>query len=889
MKIKENNTKMVNSTQKAIEVAERKRMKEMEEHISNILPQEKLRIIERYLYHNYCMRNVYLWSENKVSENNDLLVRRSEWKLTAFSHKGIEYEFKITCSAKNGRLYTRRQVRRNDKRTNARVLRTLVEKHYKGVLYLALNAGLYSTETIAQVKEARAEENRETALAVEALSPLMKSKTYKSSMALEKIGDYVFESRSIQSANSLSECYANYKKYCSDSVWNVIEEFVISLYTLDPKTLHPALEANDPNAVVATKHEIQIKSKRFRSFRTKAPRKIKYKATFREWKQQSYICDVLWKGLKMETMKLVMDGQSSDESMINFSKGNGRGEENRIREGSSRKETGSFYTPSKLGDYLADQLIDYRQTGGDTISILEPSVGEGQLLESLISKIYNCQEFKGMRIQVNAFDVDRDILNKTKGELNHKYPEVNFDFYEGDFVDAFITGKLEGFKFDYIIANPPFIRNTTMGNERSKFLSKTFNLNGRADMSHYFTIIASQLLTESGICGMILSNKFMSVASGKNMREHLLNNVSIKRIIDFGDTKLFDASVLPAIMIFGNGKTNPQKVRATTIYESDNSEITTNVFLNVFDAIEQSSNELCYVWETLYLIKQGTLNVQPGQGTWTILDAKEKRFLDNVRKNTHDTFQDVANIRIGVKTGADSVFIMNKWDGDAQDKPELLRTLISSKNGGKYVAKTNSRKLIVYPHITLDGKTVAANLEEYPNTKQYLESHKEKLQKRACLDGKSMKWFGIQVHQEEAAWGKKKVVFRDILDEPQFWLDDSGAVVDGNCFWLQLKKGISEDILYLILGVANSSFIIKYYDATVNNKIFSGRRRFEKQSVNHFPLPDPNAAESKEIIHQVKKTVLEGAPVNQERINLLVHSLFTSPQVKQQQPEKHSA
>ena len=48
---------------------------------------------------------------------------------------------------------------------------------------------------------------------------------------------------------------------------------------------------------------------------------------------------------------------------------------------------------------------------------------------------------------------------------------------------------------------------------------------------------------------MITSNRYISTKSGGDIRKFLLDNYDIIEIIDLGDTKLFNAAVLPAIFI----------------------------------------------------------------------------------------------------------------------------------------------------------------------------------------------------------------------------------------------------------------------------------------------------------------------------------------------------
>jgi len=100
------------------------------------------------------------------------------------------------------------------------------------------------------------------------------------------------------------------------------------------------------------------------------------------------------------------------------------------------------------------------------------------------------------------------------------------------------------------------------------------------------------------------------------------------------------------------------------------------------------------------------------------------------------------------------------------------------------------------------------------------------------------------VPQKPEDWRAQKLVLRDISEQPTFWMDLEGTVVNGDCYWLTGD----EDLLWLALGVANSTFIERFYDRCFNNRLYSGKRRFMAQYVAQFPLPDPDSEIAREII-----------------------------------------
>ena len=113
--------------------------------------------------------------------------------------------------------------------------------------------------------------------------------------------------------------------------------------------------------------------------------------------------------------------------------------------------------------------------------------------------------------------------------------------------------RSEGESFDLIIANPPYVRNQVLGSDKSRELSKIFDTKGKVDIYYIFMLALTNLLSEFGLMATITSNRFLSVKSGKVIRDYLLENLNIKELYDLGDTKLFEGiAVLPALVFSKN-------------------------------------------------------------------------------------------------------------------------------------------------------------------------------------------------------------------------------------------------------------------------------------------------------------------------------------------------
>jgi hypothetical protein len=107
-------------------------------------------------------------------------------------------------------------------------------------------------------------------------------------------------------------------------------------------------------------------------------------------------------------------------------------------------------------------------------------------------------------------------------------------------------------------------------------------------------------------------------------------------------------------------------------------------------------------------------------------------------------------------------------------------------------------------------------------------------------------------------------VFPDISPCSQFFHDGNGCIVDGNCYWITPKPGQDANLLFLILGLANSSLMARYHDLSFANRLYAGRRRYLTQYVGKYPIPDPSSAPARHIMRLVRELV--ASPVRAEAL-----------------------
>lgn len=547
---------------------------------------------------------------------------------------------------------------------------------------------------------------------------------------------------------------------------------------------------------------------------------------------------------------------------------------------SDKKHSGTVYTPSNLASYVANELIHYHSDPFHSeILILDPAIGTGELIKALLPVLHS--SISHSKIKVVGYEIDVLIASSTQQILSALFPAITFEIRAIDFIQDYLDrlsrSCLE--QYDLIIANPPYVRAQVLGASLSQELSSQFSVSGRIDLYYAFILASKKLLKETGVASYITSNKFMTIKSGSDVRNYMLQNFKVHHITDFGDTKLFDAAILPCVITFSLGCTfNKDSVAFTSIYQSPKS--CTSVQQNtssIFDVIGKSgvyytSNKCNYV------IQQGTLQSTSFNVPWTLESKESRKWLSIVESNTWNTFSSIGKIRVGIKTTADKVFIRENWTGDLSDI-ELLRPLITHRNAGQIISKNHFLWNVLYTHTTVNGKKVAYDINQFPKSKEYLLQYYDQLSHRSYIQKSKRNWYEIWVPQNPESWAHRKIIFRDIAEHPQFWLDESGAIVNGDCYWIDIYSDVPEDIVYLALAIANSSFIEKYYDIKFNTKLYSGKRRFQTQYVEQFPLPYYNTPLAHKTIDVVKEIISSGDTVSvahhKHELDTLVNQLFS--------------
>lgn len=535
-----------------------------------------------------------------------------------------------------------------------------------------------------------------------------------------------------------------------------------------------------------------------------------------------------------------------------------------MKEKEQIKNTGATFTPKELAIFLAERIASYVTNTNQ--KVLDPACGEGELLLAM----GNTLSHKNINFCLTGFDTNEKYLDITKDRIKSSFSEKS-DFTCEDFLQAItipnnknvadlfgeVLSPLNNY-YDIVIANPPYVRTQILGSEQAQMLAQKFHLKGRVDLYYPFLIAMTESLKENGILGVITSNRYLSTKSGESIRQYLSANYEILELIDLGDTKLFDAAVLPAIFI-GKKIKKRESIRSSfiKIYEDFNENSAESTSANsIIDILNDKEMGSYKINERYYKKTIGTLRYEVGStSSWSMFSNDEYKWISKIDSAAKNHVEDLFKVKVGIKSTADKIFIRDNWNDFEEMKPEenLLKDLISQENIKAWHATSNSNLKVLYPHICINGKKETVDIHKYPNAEKYLLQYKEILSSRKYLIDAGRQWYELWVAHRPEMWSKPKLVFPDISSTPRFYFDTEGKIVNGNCYWIVATSEKETELLMLIQGIANSKLMTRYHDLVFNNKLYSGKRRYITQYVEKYPLPDINSPISTEIISIVRE------------------------------------
>lgn len=370
----------------------------------------------------------------------------------------------------------------------------------------------------------------------------------------------------------------------------------------------------------------------------------------------------------------------------------------------NRKDLGQFNTPQFLADQITSKTLKYVDFD-EKISFLEPSIGSGNFLASLLKSV-PCIHIGS----ATGVDIDNSYIALCK----QVYTGNAFKFINADFTSLNLTDK----KYNLIITNPPYIRHQKISkniknNIRHK-IDKLFgiHISGYSDIYVYFLLLSSLWLTDGGTASFLIPSTFMETNYGISLKTFLLKNVTLVHIHTYDNSAKYfkDATIPLSVVIFKKIKSHNHKV--TFSFGDD---------INHPDTVITKETDL--------------INADD---KWTNFKNKSYNFGGT-------KIGDLFTTRRGIATGGNNFFILSEQKTkELKLEREILTPILPSPRNLSVdyldaddigLPKINEKYFLVNARLYPDELR-----KKYPNAYKYLMTEKDKISTR-YIPSKRKVWF----------------------------------------------------------------------------------------------------------------------------------------------------
>lgn len=214
---------------------------------------------------------------------------------------------------------------------------------------------------------------------------------------------------------------------------------------------------------------------------------------------------------------------------------------------SERNRLGQFATPTKL----ARDMLEYSNrllSESRSIRFLDPAFGTGAFYSAFLRFFQPSQieRSQGYEIDPRFAQPSADLWINTPLELKvTDFTRVSPPVQDRN-------------RANLLICNPPYVRHHHLStDEKARLQNLVRNrvgvrLSGLAGLYCYFLLISHDWLAEGGLAGRLIPSEFMSVNYGEQIRQYLLQQVTLLHIHRFSpeDVQFGDALVSSAMVWF---------------------------------------------------------------------------------------------------------------------------------------------------------------------------------------------------------------------------------------------------------------------------------------------------------------------------------------------------
>jgi len=524
----------------------------------------------------------------------------------------------------------------------------------------------------------------------------------------------------------------------------------------------------------------------------------------------------------------------------------------------SDKSHGAVYTPQFIARFfsrfLREQIPPYQFKRLRTI---DPACGSGIFLRTLLE--FQCDPtndalppdlVEAAFLNTVGLDRDANAVAATQLSLSLLYLVLtdrlptSLSVFQKDFFDPAPPPLQANGQFDAVLVNPPFVSLDVQDVETRARLAEFLGSHGGGRLDLYLAFLKDSVerLRPGGFGLFVLPHSFLLSTSAQGVRDWILEQCWIHCLADLSAIRVFeDTNTYVILLIVQRKSENLAGPRATIVKCQD------QVGHALQDAIEGKRIE-----GKFYSIHDVEQSAFESDG-WLVL-APTETALDR-RLSSLPTLDEFLEVRQGVVTGADDVFVLDN-KAVPEDDPSPFIPLLRDREMQPYVVPRRTSQSVFFPYFEGEKVTEKTLRNVFPRTWAYLLRHRERLEERKALARYRKAWWEPMWPREPNTLLRAKLVVPHLVIMPRFALDGRGRyAVSRSPFLIARVVSDEEPILKLMLAILNSSAC--YWHIQTHSHVYRhGYTMLESKTLAKTPVPDINrwtSTEKKRLLGLVDK------------------------------------
>ncbi|MBR4059000.1 MAG: N-6 DNA methylase [Lachnospiraceae bacterium] len=498
----------------------------------------------------------------------------------------------------------------------------------------------------------------------------------------------------------------------------------------------------------------------------------------------------------------------------------------------NNKETGSYYTPHELIDFM----IKYLQKNQQGFSnVLEPSAGDGRFLASLLP----------LSNRVRAIELFKEKVKY----IREQYSDSKLEVRKRNFLDYALKSKEQ---YSLIIGNPPYINPKVMNKtdlDKAKNLCKLENIAESTMQNMWFAFVvgACRVLDDNGTIFFVLPMEFLQVQYAETLRMYLEKKFNTIHIISF-QSCIFPDIEQDVCLVYMTNKKREAPYILYEIYKDATCSVP--LFQNVI-----KKNKPLKKWSNAVL-------------------SDENILLLNEKASEYEMIENMGTSAPGVVTGGNKYFIITEEKVKEYNCQKYVLPILQKSS---YISSNTimiDEELI--NSLRQEGKPVylldLSNVEEEDipaELRAYLDWAKEqkvgetKLAERFKCANRTP-WYGVPiVNKGEVVFFKRyHMVPRVYINQANIHTTDAG-------YHIRLKEGWDKKSLvfcfYNSLTLAQCEFQGRYYGGGVSELVPS---EFKDLRIPYRKIKDEDVKKLDEMFGKKEKLEKIVSFVNQRTIEM---------------------